>query len=106
LFLNVVFGKLVQNPSCITNLKLLASTVAEISRGSQIFLEAPLAQTRANFGPKCCFGKLVPKPSCVSNLKLLASMVAKIRRGSQFFFGCSPGQDPLQSILVLNVVFC
>jgi len=31
---------------------LLASTVTEISRGSQIFLDAPLAQTPANVGPK------------------------------------------------------
>jgi len=50
MLLNVVFGKLVPNPICVTNLKLLASTVAEISRESQIFLDAPLAQTPANFG--------------------------------------------------------
>jgi len=31
------FGKLVPNPSSVTNLKLLASMVAKISRGSQIF---------------------------------------------------------------------
>jgi len=48
----VFFGKLVPNPSCASNLKMLASTVAEISRGSQIFLDAALAQTAANFGPK------------------------------------------------------
>jgi len=29
--LNVVFGKLVRNPICVPNLKLLASTVADIS---------------------------------------------------------------------------
>jgi len=52
---NVVFGKLVPNPSCVPNLKLLASTVAEISRGSQIFLDAPLAKTPTNFGPKRSF---------------------------------------------------
>jgi len=42
---------------------LLASTVAEISRESQIFLDAPLAQIPANFGPKRCFTQatLVPK---------------------------------------------
>ena len=49
---NRFFGKLVPNPSCASNLKMLASTVAEISRGSQIFLDAALAQTAANFGPK------------------------------------------------------
>ena len=31
--------------SCVPNLKSLASTVAEINRGSQIFSFAPLAQT-------------------------------------------------------------
>jgi len=31
LVLNVVFGKLVSNPSCVPNLKLLASAVAEIN---------------------------------------------------------------------------
>ena len=70
---------------------LLASTVAEISRGSQFFLDAALAHTAANFGPKRrFFGKLVPNPSCVPpscvpNLKFLASTVAEISRGSQIF---------------------
>ena len=46
------FVKLVPNPSCVPNLKFLASTVAEISRGSQIFWDAPIAQNADNFGPK------------------------------------------------------
>jgi len=50
-----VFGKLVPNPSCVPNLNLLALTVAEISRGSHIFLDALHAQTPANFGLKRCF---------------------------------------------------
>ena len=50
LVVNVVFGKLVPNPICVPNLKLLASTVAKIRRGSHFY--APLAQTPANFGPK------------------------------------------------------
>ena len=80
------FGKIVPNPSCIPFLKLLVSTVAEISRGPNFLLDAPVTKTPANFGPKrCFFGKLVPNPSCVPNLKLLASTVAKIRRGSQIF---------------------
>ena len=75
---NVVFGKLVLNPVCIPKSKLLALTVAKIRRDSQIFLDAPLAQTPANFGPKRrFFGKLVPNPVCVPKLKLLASTVAK-----------------------------
>ena len=39
------FGKLVPNPICVPNLKLLASTVPKIHRGSQIFWDAPLAHT-------------------------------------------------------------
>jgi len=94
LVLNVVFSKLVPNPRCVLNLKLLASTVAEISIGSH-FLDTPLAQTPANFGTKRrFFGKLVPNPISVPNLKLLASTVAEISRGSQIFFGCSLAQTP------------
>ena len=48
-------GKLVPNPICVPNLKLLALTVAKILRGPEFFLDAPLAQTPANFGPKRCF---------------------------------------------------
>ena len=62
--------------------------VAEISRGPNI-LDAPLAKTPANFGPKHLFGKLVPNPICVPNLNLLASTVAEISRGSQIFL-CAP----------------
>ena len=43
------------NRSSVPNLKLLVSTVAEISRGSQSCLDASLAQTPANFCPKSCF---------------------------------------------------
>ena len=43
----------------INLLKLLASMVAEISRNPK-YLDAPLAQTHANFGAKSCFGKLLP----------------------------------------------
>jgi len=49
---HLFFGKLVPNQICVPNLKLLASTVAEISRGSQFILDARLAQTPANFGSK------------------------------------------------------
>ena len=60
------FGKIVPNPSCIPNLKLLVSTVAEINRGPTFF-DAPLAKTPTNFGPKHLFGKLVPNQICVPN---------------------------------------
>jgi len=92
------------NPSFIPNLKLLASTVAEISRGSQIFLDAFLAQTLANFGRKCCFIlSYSPNPSCIPNLKLLASTVAEINMWSQIFI-CLPSQVP-PLIFALKVVF-
>jgi len=91
------------NPCCVPNLKLLASTVAEISRGSQIFLDAPLVPTPTNFGLKCCFlVSYSPNPSCVPNLTLLASMVAEISKRSQNF-GDAP-LAPTPPILVLNVV--
>ena len=45
------------NLRCVPNLKLLASMVAEISRGSQNFWNAPLTQPRANFCSKVVFGK-------------------------------------------------
>jgi len=48
---NVVFGKLVPNPICVPNLKLLASTVAKIRRGSQIFFGcSPGPDPRQNDG--------------------------------------------------------
>ena len=67
------------NRSYVPNLKLLASTVAEINRGSQFFLDAPLARTPANFGRKSCFlASPSPSTSCIPNLKLLSSTVAEI----------------------------
>ena len=83
------------NRSCVLNLKLLASTVAERSRGSQIYLDAPLARTPANFGPKSCFlVSYSPSPSCIPNLKLLASTVAEINSGSQIYLEAPLAQTP------------
>jgi len=82
------------SPSCIPNLNLLASTVAEINRGSQIFLAAPLAWPPANFHRKSCFlASYSPSPSCIPNLKLLVLTVAELNTGSQIFT-CSPSPDP------------
>ena len=47
-------------------------------------MDAPLAQTPANFGPKRFFGKLVPNPSCVPNLKLLVSTIP-VKVGGDIF---------------------
>ena len=76
LVLNVVFGKIVPNPTCIPNLKLLASTVAEIRRASH-FLDAPLAQPPSNFGPKRCFGKQQPVPKWSKNFVTTATVCFK-----------------------------
>jgi len=76
--------------------------VAEISRGSQNFWDAPLAPTLANFGPKCCFlVRYSPILTCVPNLKLLASTVAEIIRRSQNFWD-APLAQPLP-ILILKL---
>jgi len=86
LVLNVVLVSYSPNPSSVPNLKLPASTVAEISKESQNFLDASLALTFANFGPKCCFlVRYSPNPTCKPNCKLLASTVAKISRGPKIF---------------------
>jgi len=83
------------SPSCISNLKLPASTVVEINRGSQIYLDTPLARTPANFGLKSCFSaSYSSSPSCIPNLKLLASTVAEIIRGSQFFLDAPLARAP------------
>ena len=91
-------GKLLpKSNSCIANLNLLASMAAKINTGVPNFLDAALARTPANFGPKSCFlVSYCPSPTCIPNLKLLASTVAEINRGSSNFFGYSPSQDPRQ----------
>ena len=83
-----VFGKLIPNPICIPNLKLLASMVAKIRRGSHFFGCTPSPDPRQYWSKTLFSVKLVPNPICVPNLKLLASTVAKIRRESQFFYAC------------------
>jgi len=83
---NVVFNKLVPKQSCVPNLKLLASMVAKIRRGSQFFSDVSLAQTPPILVLNVVFAKLVLNPTCVPHLNLLASTVAEIRRGSQIFW--------------------
>ena len=88
------FGKLVPNPIRVPNLKLLASTVAEINRRSQIFSDASLAQAPPILVLNVVFGKILPNPSCIPNLKLLASTVAKVSRQSQIFLDDPLAQTP------------
>jgi len=79
-------GTLLTKPKLRTKFEDASATVAEISRVSQIFWDAPLVPTPANFGPKrrflVCYSS---NPSYVPSLKFLASTVAAISRGSQFF---------------------
>jgi len=82
---NVVFGKLVPKPTCVPNLKLLASMVAKIRRGSQFFSDVPLARPPPILILNVVFAKLFPNPICVPHLNLSASTVAEICRGSQIF---------------------
>jgi len=51
------------NPRCVPNLKLLASMVSEINRGSQTFWDTPLTQPPANFGSKVVLASNSPYPS-------------------------------------------
>ena len=61
----------------IPNLKLLASTVAEINRWSQIFT-CSLAQTPINLALNVVFGKLIPVPKlCKKILAQCASMMTE-----------------------------
>ena len=91
---NVVFGKLVLNPICVPNLKLLASMVAKIRRGPKFFFMLPSPDPRQFLSKMLFSGNLVPNPICVPHLKLLASTVAKIRRESQIFLDAPLLQTP------------
>ena len=69
------------SPTCIPNLKLLASTVAEINRGSPLFWILPQPGPLPILVVKVVSRQATPhspSPSCIPNLKLLASMVAEI----------------------------
>jgi len=86
------------NPSCLPNLKLLASMNAEINRGSK-FLHAPHSPDPANLG--CFLIRYSRNPSCVPNLKLLPSDGCR-NKWVQNFSGCSPSPF-LLPILVLKL---
>ena len=78
-------GKLLPRPKLYSKFELASfSDCKNKYGGSQIFLDAAVAQTTANFGRKSCFlASSFPSPSYIPNLKLLASIVAEINRGSQ-----------------------
>jgi len=82
------------NPSSVPYLKQLASRVAEISRGSQIFGYFPSPDPRQFWSSSGCFLVRSPNPSCVLNLELLASTVANIRRWSEVFLDAPLTQTP------------
>jgi len=88
LALKVVFGKLLRYPSCVPNLQLQTSTVAEISRGVRIFLDAPVDQTTALLGQLTYseMGLVGLYAVRLPNMKLLVSTVAEIKEGPQIFW--------------------
>ena len=79
---------------CVPIFQSLASTVAKIGRGSQLFWMLPWPRPRQFWSKTLFSGKLVPNPICVPNLKLLVLTVAEIRRGSQFFLAAPLAQTP------------
>jgi len=83
--LKLVFGMVNLNSCCVSIFQSLASTVAEINRGFQIFRLLSWPRPPLILVLNVVFCKLVPNTGCVPNLKLLASTVAKIFSGSQFF---------------------
>ena len=95
-------GKLPPSPSCIPNLKLLASTVAEINRGPNFFGCSPSPDPCRFWSHRLFLSKLPPSPSCIPNLKLLASTVAEINRGSRNILD-APVARPLP-IFIVQVV--
>ena len=84
---------LLHNQSCVPNLKLLASAVVQISRGSQNFGVLHWPRTPAILVLKVVFWQHYSMtPSYIPNLKSLAKIVAEIRGPK--IFGVHPSPDP------------
>jgi len=97
------FGKLLPKPKLYSKFELASLNDSKNKYWGPIFLDAPLARTPANFGPKSCFlVSYSPNSICTPNLKLRASTVAEINR-SQIFLGTPLARTP--PILVVKVVY-
>ena len=86
------------NQSFVPYLKQLASRIAEISRGSQIF-DTSLAQTPANFGPPkvaMFLGTILPKPKLCTKFGVASFNGCRYKQVVTSIFGCSPHPEPLQ----------
>ena len=74
-------------------MKLLASTVAEISRGSHIFWMLPRPDP-TSFGLKSSFGQLLPKLKLYTKLEVVRFLSLTEISGSQNFRGAPLAQTP------------
>ena len=95
------------SPSCVSNLKLLASMVAEINRGSHFFGCSPNPRPPPILVLKVIFVKLLCKPKLYTKLKL-DSTVAEISRGPKIFGGTPLAQTPARfspKIYFANLLF-
>jgi len=77
--LGVILWWALANPSCVPNLKSLASAYAEILQGSPSFWEAPLTQGHTHFSSSVISWWALANPSCMPNLKSLASFITKYK---------------------------
>jgi len=77
------------SPSCIPNLKLLASTIAEINRGSQK-ITCSSSPDPINFGPESFFGKLFPVPKLCKKISTLCIYDDEnsVFRGKNYYLQC------------------
>jgi len=82
------------NRSCVPNLKLLASTVAERSRGSKIFSMLPSPDSCQFLSEKLFLGKLLPKPKLYSKFELASFNDCKNKYGSPNFLDAPLARTP------------
>jgi len=76
------FGKLVPNPSCVPNLKLLASTVAEKSTGASTRglggSGPPQILAKGVKGGRCAFGQRIPIALIITDMVLYVVVCFKL----------------------------
>ena len=78
-----MFGNVNLNSCCVPIFQSLASTVAEINRGSQFFWMLPWPRPPPpSLVLNLLFDKVNPNSCCVPIFQSLASTVAEINRGS------------------------
>ena len=84
--LGVVLWWPLANPSCVLNLKLLTSAVAQILKGNPKRLGASLAQGYAHFFSGCGFMMGLDKPKVHGKFEVdIFSRCTNIKRVPQYF---------------------